>query len=828
VAAEYQISFLIGAALSSAFKGSFASATDTMGKLHVQTQALSKNQNAIQSFQKLQGDVGETSRRLGEAQEKVRQLGAAMSESATPTATMQRAFSKAEQDAQRLQDRLAQQKGKLQELGGSMKSAGIDTKNLGAEHSRLAAEIDKVGAAQDRLQRSKGALDASQARLKNMKGEIMASAGIVMALGVPIRTVASFEQAMAKVQAVSGATAEEVARLGEQARRLGRDTEFTASEAAYAQELLARSGSKANEILSAMPGLLSMAAAEGLDLATATDVAASTLRGFNLGAEEAGRVADVLAKTSASTNTSIVTLGESMKYVAPVAEGLNIPMEEVAAMIGVMGDAGIKGSQAGTALTASLLRLSREPKMAADALAKLGVKARDLEGNMRTIPSLMTELSEKMKDMGSADRMEHLSKIFGAQAAPGLLAVMKAVESGKLNELTQGLYGASGAAAEMARIMNDTAQGAMKRLSSATESLMIDVGDALLPAFSASVEALASLTGSLSALAQEFPMVTKVLVGGVAALGAYKVGVTGLRLAWVALKLPFQHARVLIDAVRASTVLSGNASVLAAAKMKIVAVATKVWTGAQWLLNAALNANPIGLVIAAVAALAAGIYALWKNWDEVSAWMIAAWEKFSGAIISGWEWLKGLFVGIPEFIRNSLGGLADVIFAPFKAAFALIEGAIGFIANLWKGFMSIFTGDLGKIDAATNARLSEEAQAAAKRQDPSFNLAFPQYAAGGIVSSPQLALIGEAGREVVTPVDKPRLGIPLWMAAGKMMGLEFGSPRSEGVGSAYSPQITINVSGGADEGSVRRIEDAVRRVLRDEREQFARLSWGTT
>ena len=931
MANDYQISFVIGASLAGAFKGAFSSATDTMGKLQAQTQALSKNQDAIQSFQKLQGNVGETSKKLREAQEKVKQLGTAMNGTTTPTASMQKAFSAAERDAQRLQERLTQQKSKLQELGGSMKIAGIDTKNLGSEQARLAGQFDKVKEAQDRLQRSKGALDASKAQLGGMKGEIMASAGIVMGLAAPIKTAAGFEQAMARTKAVSGSSEEEMAALREQARQLGRDTQFTAAEAASAQELLARAGFKSNEIIAAMPGLLNMAIAENMDLAQATDIAASTLRGFNLKADQMNRVADVLAQGSSSTNTSIATLGESMKYAAPIADSLSISLEDATALIGVMGDAGIKGSQAGTALRGALARLAKMPKQAAESLNALGVATRDSEGNMRTLPDLMMALSDRMEGMGEADQMEHLTKIFGTEAASGMLAVMKAAtgEEQKLQKLMEALYNATGRSEEMAKIMGDTFLGAMKRASSATESLMIDIGDVLLPTVREGVEVFAAFTSKLSSLAQEHPMVTKVLVGGIAALGAYKVAVTAGKFAWIATKLPFQHARVLIDTIRASTLLSGKVSMWAAVKTKALAVATKIhagaqkalnivmsvgrglidagklalyygkqllvagvtkaWTAAQWLLNAALNANPIGLVIAAVAALAAGAYALWKNWDAVCAGMVAAWEwlkdtlaagwdwikslftwegagdlwgwvsapfmavvnavssawswlkglfSWGGAgdlwgwlsgsfgtvidyIASGWEWLKGLFTGLPDFIGGVLGGLTDAIFAPFSAAFDLIGGAIAKIKSWWQGFVSIFSGDVQQIDAETAAKINADSAAVSARM-PSLG----GMATGGIVTSPQIAMIGEAGREAVIPVDRPSLGIPLWKAAGDMMGLDFGGGSST---ATFSPTINlggITINGQADDGAMSRIKAAVQDALREERENFARLAWG--
>ncbi len=135
--------------------------------------------------------------------------------------------------------------------------------------------------------------------------------------GSSVTTAADFEQAMARVGAVSGATGEDFEKLSKQARDLGRDTQYSASQAAASQESLARAGFKTNEIINAMPGLLNMAAAEGMDLANAADIAASALRGFGMDASEMNRVADVLAKTSAASNTSIASLGESLKYVAP-------------------------------------------------------------------------------------------------------------------------------------------------------------------------------------------------------------------------------------------------------------------------------------------------------------------------------------------------------------------------------------------------------------------------------------------------------------------------------------------------------------------------------
>ncbi len=330
--------------------------------------------------------------------------------------------------------------------------------------------------------------------------------------GASVTTAADFEQAMARVGAVSGATGEDFERLAQQARDLGRDTQYSAIQVAASQESLARAGFQTNEIISAMPGLLNMAAAEGMDLANAADIASSAIRGFGLDASEAGRVADALAKTSASSNTSIALLGESLKYVAPIAKGLGFSIEQTNAMLGVMANAGIKGTLAGNALKAAFLRLSQEPKAVAKALGELGVKAKTAEGDMKPFPELMKELSAKMEDMGKADKLGLLSKIFGTAASSGMLAIMDGVANGSLPELEQALYNCSGAAQQMAERMNATAKGAMLRLESASEGLRIVIGNHLLPVYTWLIDKMAQFKSWLTQLIEAHPIISKAVI----------------------------------------------------------------------------------------------------------------------------------------------------------------------------------------------------------------------------------------------------------------------------------------------------------------------------
>ncbi|MBQ6773808.1 MAG: phage tail tape measure protein [Synergistaceae bacterium] len=733
MAKAVEISFAIGAALTGGFTGAFGKAGQALSQLQKQASSMQKQTGQISQYQKMQGSIAQTSEKLNAARARVKELGLQMKATAQPTEAMKKQFTQANIEAHKLQESLGNQRKKLGELRSELSGAGIDTRKLASEQLRLAEHSQKVTQAQEKLARSQAALKETQSKLSwdNIKGELMTSAALGLSMAKPVQQAADFQQAMARVNAVAftgkNKTPEQQAAdqaafeaLQKQARQLGRDTQYTATQAAQSQENLARAGFKSQEIIAAMPGLLSMAAAEGMDLAQAADIAASTLRGFNLSADQSNRVADVLAQTSAASNTSITGLGESMKYVAPVMSGLGVSVEETAAMLGIMGNAGIKGSQAGTALRAAFLRLSKEPKAVSKALAQLGIAAKDSQGKLRTMPSLMKELSQKMKGMGEGEQMKYLSNIFGSEAAAGMLAIMRASVDGSLAELEKLNKGSEGVAKQMADTMNNTLTGAFTRLGSATESLMIDIGNVLLPTVQSAVDQFANWTAGLSALAQEYPIVTKVLVGGVAAISGYKVAVTGLKIAWNLTKLPFQHVRVALDWLNAKMLMSGHSSIWAAAKTKVlttaqkawgivmktgrklldvgklalyygkqilITTATKAWTAAQWLWNAALNANPIGLLITAIAGAIAIGYAMYKNWDKIKAWWNSWKVKDIFAVIKdyaskAWNYAKEKWNDFWAWWDSlELGDL----FSPVKE---FASGAYDWVKAKWEEFKS--------------------------------------------------------------------------------------------------------------------------------------------
>lgn len=311
---------------------------------------------------------------------------------------------------------------------------------------------------------------------KGLKVAATAVAGTSAALAgvatVAIKTGSDFEAQMSRVKAISGATEQEFAKLKEQAIELGADTAFSSGQAAEGMENLAAAGFTTNEILEAMPGLLDLAAASGEDLSNSSDIAASTLRGFGLVAEDVGHVADVLAENANRTNSSVAETGEAMKYIAPLARAAGISMEETAAAIGIMANAGIQGGQAGTTLRGALSRLSRPTEDMQEAMSELGVSFYDSEGKMLSLTDQVDVLGKAMEGMTDEQKNNYLVTLYGQEALSGMLALInEGPES--LESLTKAYTTCDGSAKKAAETMQDNLKGAVEQLSGSAESLGI-------------------------------------------------------------------------------------------------------------------------------------------------------------------------------------------------------------------------------------------------------------------------------------------------------------------------------------------------------------------
>ena len=339
---------------------------------------------------------------------------------------------------------------------------------------------------------------------KGMKAATVAVTGTATALGgvatAAIKVGSDFEAQMSRVQAISGATGKELEELRSQAVELGADTSFSASEAAQGMENLAAAGFETNEIMDAMPGLLDLAAASGEDLASSSDIAASTLRGFGLAAEDAGHVADVLAENANRTNSSVTETGEAMKYIAPLARAAGISLEETATAIGIMANAGIQGSQAGTTLRGALSRLSKPTADMLQAMNELGIEFYDSEGKMLSLADQVGMLQSAMEGMTDEQKNNYLVTLYGQEALSGMLALINEGPD-SLASLTAAYEQCDGSAQTAAATMQDNLKGAVEELSGSAESLGIVFYDSVAGSLK---EAAQSATDSVNNITDAF------------------------------------------------------------------------------------------------------------------------------------------------------------------------------------------------------------------------------------------------------------------------------------------------------------------------------------
>ena len=303
----------------------------------------------------------------------------------------------------------------------------------------------------------------------------------ILAIGTAAVTTGNdFEKQMSRVQAISGATKDELEQLTNQAIDLGASTSFSASEVASGMENLASAGFTTSEIMEAMPGLLDLAASSGAELATASEIAASAIRGFGLEANESAHVADVFAEAAARTNAQTEDMGEAMKYVAPVAKTVGLSIEETAAAIGIMSDAGIKGSQAGTTLRSGLVRIVKPTKQVKDAMEQLNVEFYNSDGTMKSLTEIVEALQKSTAGLTDETKNQALAQIFGTEALSGMLALVNR-GSDELSNMTKSFEDADGAASEMADTMLNNTSGAIEELKGSLESAGIAIQKELAP-----------------------------------------------------------------------------------------------------------------------------------------------------------------------------------------------------------------------------------------------------------------------------------------------------------------------------------------------------------
>lgn len=513
-------------------------------------------------------------------------------------------------------------------------------------------------------------------------GNVMRSTGASMTkyvtapligIGVAAAKVGGdFEAQMSRVKAISGATGDAFEQMKQQAIDLGAKTAFSAKESAAGMENLASAGFSAQEIMKAMPGLLDLAAVSGGDVALASENTATALRGFGLEASEAGHVADVFARAAADTNAEVGDMGEALKYVAPVANSMGISLEETAAAIGIMSDAGIKGSQAGTTLRGALSRLARPTKAMQDTMDNLGVSFYDADGKMKPLKTQVELLKKAFEGLTPEQQQNALVTLYGQESLSGMMALIdKGPDS--LGKLTKSLKDSDGAADDMARTMQDNMNSSIEQMFGAFESAAIVIQKILAPS-------IKKVADAISGLVEKFVSAPESTQRLVVAIGAIAIAIGPVLYALGMLVKAFQTMKVGLGVL-------GNG----------ISLFKKLGSAIGFL------TSPVGLVIAAVALLVVGFIYLWNTSEDFRNFWIGLWEGIKSAVSSAVEWIQNAWKSTGEWFNNlwkSIKEGADNVWttiqeAPGKAA--------DWIKNKWTGTKEFFSGIWNGIKEAASS-----------------------------------------------------------------------------------------------------------------------------
>lgn len=627
-----------------------------------------------------------------------------------------------------------------------------DQARFNAAMKEAAASVEGVGTAADRTnakQRKSGA----QAILASKGFNVVNKAARTGALGLvgvgaaSFKFAADFDQSMANVRAVSGATGTQFNDLRNLALEQGAATKFSASQAADAMYELASGGTRVDQMASTLKGTLSLAAASGVELADAAEIQVAALGGFNLDGSKATHVADVLAQSVADSALKMTDLQYSMKYIGPIAVTTGQSFETMVGALEIMAQGGIKGEQAGTTLRGGLVRLVKPTKMVNEGLHTLGLKASDLQGpnGLKPLPVILEMMRKRTEGMSKAQSNAAIAQIFGTEALSGFQKLLNA-QPGALDKATKGLEHSDGASAKMAKTMNKTLKGGMEQVKGSAETLGIKLFDIVKPTVTKFLVALTATLNLMGQHATATAIVLASLAGAIILFYTIK-GVLKLWVAWEKLALLMQKRAV------------GTRIALMA-----LSVQEKATAAATWILNAAMSANPIALVIIALVALGVAfviaykkigwfrdaVNAVWSwiksNWPYILGvltgpvglavvFIIRHWDQVKGATSALGSFIKGVFNSIIGFITGMpgrIGGAAKGMFNGIKTAF---KSAINWIIDKWNGLKFHIGGQ--KVFGV---------------KTPGVTIGtpnIPHLAAGGIVRMPGAAMIGENGPEIL-------------------------------------------------------------------------------
>lgn len=553
----------------------------------------------------------------------------------------------------------------------------VPMKNISVSSTGFAKQISKD------MRKTEMQIQAAGRAMKQMAGVAVAAGAAIAGKTVvdSVKTYVEFEDAVTKagtkfkdLDVTSAGYNDTLELMQTKAREVGAATKFSATDAAGALDKMAMAGLTSQQAMGMLMGTTNLAASVGLDLTSAVDMATDAMGAFNLVSEDQeqigvnmNRIADVVARTTNMANTDMSMWFEAVKSGAPQFTALGGDIETFSAAIGTLANSGIKGAEAGTALRNIMLRLSAPAKAGADALGELGINVFDSQGKMLPFIDIMKQFEKSLDGVADEKKAKLLTDIFGARAI-GSFQVLMSAGTDELSKFTNELYNAGGAAETMAGAQMKSFAGMIEQLKSAWQDKQLSLGKAFEAG--GAKEALqnlityvqnfdvAPIAGALTQIMQAIPGIVEGFVGFVQTLWNMRDLLGALVIAWGVYKA------AIIGALVVEKMLAFFSAI------KAVQAATQGMSMAQAALNVVMNANPIGLIITAVAALGFGVYELIKHWDSVSAAMSIAWEWIKNITSIIWEGLLVAFDKVKPFLLE---------FSPIISA---LLGPVGVLVNM--------------------------------------------------------------------------------------------------------------------------------------------------
>lgn len=567
--------------------------------------------------------------------------------------------------------RLAQEQKQAQYLSGSGFGKGIQTVN------KYKDSINNVG---------------SSMRNVGSNMSMYFTLPVVAGFGAAIKTGADFEGQMSRVGAIAGSSKSQLKAMSDQAVDLGAKTSLSASEVAKGMEELAALGMNTNQIMKAMPGVISAAEASGSDLATTATIMASSLNSFNLKASDSGHVSDLLATAANDSAADVQYMGDALKYAGTPAHSLGVTLEDTSAAIEVMSNSGLEGSQAGTALRASFIKLAKPSAQSQKAIDKLGISLSNSKGEFVGMPNLIGQFKDALQGMTKDQKLAYVAQIVGTEAASGFLALIDAGPA-KLKKYSDSLKNSNGASKEAADKMKDNLKGSLEQLGGAFESLGITIGTAFAPVLRGLAKAVTFLVEKFNNMPTPLIVLTTIFVGLGAAIGPLLV-LTGI----------LAHSIVGIsEAVTVLTATEGGQAFFTKFGANIKGILPKIGGLITKIpliggLMTALT-GPIGIAVAAIAAIGVAFVVAYKKSETFRNIVNAVINPVKNAFIGLWNIIKQFGAGIKAVFSGNTGEglnifkkiLPDEAARQFTSTLLMIRGAYNDFVNFIKS-ISIAVG----------------------------------------------------------------------------------------------------------------------------------------